>query len=69
MDGQRRILEDGAIVVKGDAILALGPRAEIESKIRRAANYQRQGKIGTAWIHQWAHARSDDPFSPGCTTM
>jgi 5-methylthioadenosine/S-adenosylhomocysteine deaminase len=29
MDGQRRVIEDGAIAVKGDSILAVGPRNEI----------------------------------------
>src|SRR5882724_7053188 len=45
MDGQRRILEDGAIAVKGDAILALGPRAEIESKYAAAQTIDAKGKL------------------------
>jgi len=61
MDGQRRILRRGHRG-KGRCDLALGARAEIESNTPRR-KYQRQGRIGTAWIHQWAHARSDDPFS------
>ena len=32
MDPQRHIYDDGAVVVKGDAIVAVGPRAEIEAK-------------------------------------
>ncbi len=32
MDGQRHIYEDGAVVVAGDTILAVGPRTELESK-------------------------------------
>src|SRR6059036_2962961 len=45
MDGQRRILEDGAIAVKGDAILALGPRAEIESKYSAPQTINGKGKL------------------------
>lgn len=32
MDGQRHIYQDGAVVVTGDSIVAVGPRAELESK-------------------------------------
>jgi 5-methylthioadenosine/S-adenosylhomocysteine deaminase len=32
MDGSRTILEEGAVAVKGDTILAVGPRAELEAK-------------------------------------
>jgi 5-methylthioadenosine/S-adenosylhomocysteine deaminase len=45
MDGERRILEDGAIAVKGDAILALGPRAEIESKYAGTQSVNARGKL------------------------
>jgi 5-methylthioadenosine/S-adenosylhomocysteine deaminase len=45
MDGERRILEDGAIAVKGDAILALGPRAEIESKFAAPQTINAKGKL------------------------
>src|SRR5882672_9067314 len=45
MDGQRRILEDGAIAVKGDAILALGPRAEIESKYAAPQTISAKGRL------------------------
>ena len=33
MDGTRKILDDGAIAVKGDAILAVGPSAESKQNI------------------------------------
>ena len=45
MDGERRILEDGAIAVKGDVILALGPRAEIESKFAASQTIIARGKL------------------------
>jgi 5-methylthioadenosine/S-adenosylhomocysteine deaminase len=32
MDGNRAIYDDGVVVVKGDSIVAVGPRAEIEAK-------------------------------------
>ncbi len=32
MDGQRHIYEDGAVVVTGDTIIAIGPRADLEAK-------------------------------------
>lgn len=32
MDGQRHIYEDGAVVVAGDTIVAVGPRTELETK-------------------------------------
>src|SRR5438270_948839 len=32
MDGQRHIYDDGDVVVKNDTIVAIGPRAEIESR-------------------------------------
>jgi 5-methylthioadenosine/S-adenosylhomocysteine deaminase len=32
MDATQRVIEDGAIAVRGDAIIAVGPRAELESK-------------------------------------
>jgi 5-methylthioadenosine/S-adenosylhomocysteine deaminase len=32
MDATHRILEDGAVAVRGDSIIAVGPRAELEAK-------------------------------------
>src|SRR5258707_1632462 len=32
MDGQRHIYDDGAVVVAGDTIVAVGPRAELEAR-------------------------------------
>jgi 5-methylthioadenosine/S-adenosylhomocysteine deaminase len=40
MDGARTIIDDGAVVVKGDAIVAVGPRADLESQ------YQAKESIG-----------------------
>ena len=45
MDGERHILEDGAIAVKGDAIMAVGPRAEIEGKYEGAQKIDARGKL------------------------
>jgi 5-methylthioadenosine/S-adenosylhomocysteine deaminase len=38
MDATQRVIEDGAIAVRGDAIVAVGPRAELESKYISARN-------------------------------
>ena len=32
MDAQKRVIEDGAVAVRGDSIVGVGPRAEIESE-------------------------------------
>jgi 5-methylthioadenosine/S-adenosylhomocysteine deaminase len=45
MDHGRRILEDGAIAVKGDSILAVGPRAEIAAKYKAPAQIDAKGKL------------------------
>jgi 5-methylthioadenosine/S-adenosylhomocysteine deaminase len=45
MDGERRILEDGAIAARGDAILAVGPREEIEGKYDGALSIDARGKL------------------------
>src|SRR5260370_697848 len=36
MDGARTILHDGSVAVKGDAIVAVGPRGDIESRYKAA---------------------------------
>jgi 5-methylthioadenosine/S-adenosylhomocysteine deaminase len=45
MDGERRILEDGTVAVKGDVILAVGPRAEMEGKYGGAQRIDARGKL------------------------
>lgn len=45
MDPARRILEDGAIAVKGDTIAAIGPRAEIEAKFAAPRTINARGKL------------------------
>src|SRR6476661_2411576 len=45
MDGSRTILEDGALAVKGDTIIAVGPRSELEAKYTAAQTLDAKGKL------------------------
>jgi 5-methylthioadenosine/S-adenosylhomocysteine deaminase len=45
MDADRRILEDGAIVAKGDVILEVGTRAQIESKYSARTHIDAKGRL------------------------
>jgi 5-methylthioadenosine/S-adenosylhomocysteine deaminase len=45
MDGDRRIIEDGAVAVKGDAIVAVGLRLEIERKYSGTQVINARGKL------------------------
>src|SRR5712672_3840787 len=44
-DADRRILEDGAIAAKGDVILEVGPRAQIESKYSARTRIDAKGRL------------------------
>ena len=45
MDGARRVIEDGAIAVRGGRIVAVGTRAEIQSKYTARENLDATGKL------------------------
>lgn len=45
MDGQRRVIDDGAIAVKGDSIIAVGPAKEIEAKFDTRKKINATGKL------------------------
>lgn len=45
MDGRRTILEDGAVVVIGDRIAAVGPRAELESRYQAGRAIDARGTL------------------------
>ena len=45
MDGARTILDDGAIAVKGDTIVAVGSRADLEAKYAAAQTIDAKGKL------------------------
>ncbi len=45
MDAQHRILEDGAVAVRGDTIVAVGLRADVERKYVPARRIHAQGKL------------------------
>jgi len=44
MDGARQILHDGSVAIKGDAIVAVGPRAEVESRYKGAQTIDARGR-------------------------
>jgi 5-methylthioadenosine/S-adenosylhomocysteine deaminase len=45
MDGARRVLNDGAVAVRGNSIVAVGPRAEIEARFGAARRMDARGMI------------------------
>jgi 5-methylthioadenosine/S-adenosylhomocysteine deaminase len=45
MDGARSIYEDGAVAISGDTIVAVGPRAEIESHYAGRQTIDARGKL------------------------
>jgi len=45
MNAERRIIEDGAVAVKGDAIVAVGPRAAVEARYSGAQTVDAKGKL------------------------
>ena len=69
MDSARAIVHDGSVAIKGDAIVAVGPRAEIESSISGRAGDRCAWGAGVAGIHQWAYACADDACFAGCMMM
>jgi 5-methylthioadenosine/S-adenosylhomocysteine deaminase len=45
MDGQRTIYDDGAVVVTGDTIVAVGPRVELEAKYESRRTFDARNKL------------------------
>jgi len=45
MNGIRAVYEDGALVVKGDTIVAVGPRSELEAKYVASQTVDARGKL------------------------
>jgi 5-methylthioadenosine/S-adenosylhomocysteine deaminase len=45
MDGTRAIYDDGAVVVKGDTIVAVGPRSELEARYVASQTIDARGKL------------------------
>src|SRR6202046_5357911 len=57
MDAQRRVIEDGAVASRGDSIVAVGPRAEIENRFEAAQTIDAHGAlILPGLINGHAHA-------------
>jgi 5-methylthioadenosine/S-adenosylhomocysteine deaminase len=45
MDGARAILHDGSVAIKGDAIVAIGPRTEVENRYKGAQVIDARGRL------------------------
>ena len=45
MDGARTIVSDGSVAVKADVIVAVGPRAELESRYRASETIDARGRL------------------------
>jgi 5-methylthioadenosine/S-adenosylhomocysteine deaminase len=45
MDGQRRVIEDGAVAIRGDSIVAVGPRVDIENRFEAAQTIDAHGAL------------------------
>jgi 5-methylthioadenosine/S-adenosylhomocysteine deaminase len=45
MDASRRVVEDGAVAVRGDIIIAVGTRAELEARFDAARHVDASGKL------------------------
>jgi 5-methylthioadenosine/S-adenosylhomocysteine deaminase len=57
MDATQRVIDDGAIAVRGDTIIAVGPRAELESKYISTRQISRpRGLVMPGLINGHTHA-------------
>jgi 5-methylthioadenosine/S-adenosylhomocysteine deaminase len=57
MDAQRRIIENGAVAIKGDRILAVGPRAEIDARFQARQRLDRpEAILAPGLINTHTHA-------------
>jgi len=45
MDGKRTIYDDGIVIVRGDAIVAVGPRSELEGRYLAVQTIDAKGKL------------------------
>jgi len=45
MDGERTIVQDGSVAVRGDSIVAVGPRAEIDARCKGAKTIDAHGAL------------------------
>ncbi len=57
LDPQRRVIEDGAVAVQGDRIVAVGPTAELQSRYRAAQTIDaRRQAVLPGFVDAHAHA-------------
>ncbi len=45
MDGDRRVIEDGAVAIRGERIVAVGPAAELDRRYRARHRLQTDGRL------------------------
>lgn len=45
MDGERRVIEDGAVAIRGDSIVAVGPATEVATKYSSRRRMDARGRI------------------------
>src|SRR3981081_4180267 len=50
MDAKRAVYEDGSVAVKGDSIVAVGPRTEIESRYKGLQKIDGKDRLGGAEV-------------------
>src|SRR5947207_8401127 len=57
MDAERRVIENGAVAIKGDRILAVGTKAEIDAKYQAKARLDRpEAILAPGLINTHTHA-------------
>jgi len=62
MDAQRRVIENGAVAIKGDRILAVGTKADDRRALSGEAASRPSRRHPGSGTDQHAHPRRDEPL-------